>query len=584
MIAGAAGTAAAALGGGARAAAQETPMHEDTGPPVTGPDDVVFPSRPHLLRDGGAAEAGLVAEHVARIGPETAAHLDGPAPSFPGFVVLAARDGVVVEHRAEGHRVRYASWDAENGAPVELPPDQWEEATLDTIYDLASISKLFTATVAGRFAQDGLIEFDAPVVEYLPAFGFDDLAKNTITVGQLLSHTAGQAAWINLYDLPDDESRMAAIFTEPLRRAPGSGYQYSDLNLIVLGKLLERVGDAGLDELVAEYITGPLGMDDTGYNPPPDELGRVAATEYQPWTGRGMIRGEVHDENAWAFGGVAGHAGVFSTARDLAVFGQTVLNGGAYGGARVLEEKTARLVFTDTNAHLGSSAARGLGWQLHQRWYMDAMTSPVTAGHTGYTGTSIVLDPLNGTLLVLLANRVHPTREWGTVSSYRRSAARPLGRAVPVRPRTGRESWYSGQADGTTATLTADLGETVAGGEADFALWFDTEYSDIGSFEASADGRTWEPVPLRFSAGEYRWETDGAFSGYSGRDWIDAEATLPDGTGMVRWSYASDPAYQGRGIYVDKIRVRRGWETVFNGARKRDRARLEADGWTLSGD
>ena len=584
MMSGAAATVAAALAGGAPATAQEGPMHERTGPPGAGPDEVVFPSRPHLLREGSAEEAGLVAEHVARIAPETAAFLEGPTPSFPGFVVLAARDGVVAAHRAEGHRVRYSSWDAEAGAPAELPPEQWEEATVDTIYDLASISKLFTAAVAGRFAQEGRIDFADPVVEHLPAFGSSDLAKNTITVGQLLAHTAGQVSWIDLYSLPDDESRMEAIFAEPLRRQPGSGYEYSDLNLIVLGKLLERVGGAGLDELVAEYITGPLGMTDTGYNPPADRLARVAATEYQPWTGRGMIRGSVHDENAWAFGGVAGHAGVFSTARDLAVFGQMILNGGIYGEARVLSEETARLVFTDTNAHLGAAAARGMGWQLGQRWYMDAMTSPVTAGHTGYTGTSIVLDPLSGTLLVLLSNRVHPTREWGTASAYRVAAARPLARAVPVAPRTGRDCWYAGQADGAAATLTADLGGGFDGARADFALWYDTEPTDLGAFEASPDGQRWVPVPLRLRAGRRRWETDGTFSGYSGRRWLEVEAELPSGTSRVRWVYRTDPLYQGRGVYIDRIRIRQGGTVVFNGDRPSDQAGLTAIGWSLSGN
>ncbi|WP_156037776.1 serine hydrolase domain-containing protein, partial [Glycomyces tenuis] len=329
IISGAAGSAFAALAGGARAAAEERPGGgEATGPPAAGPGDVDFPRRPHRLRTGDPSEAGLVAEHVDRIVPEVSAFMEGPEPSFPGFTVLAARDGVVVAHAAAGHRVRYASWDEETETAVELPAEQWEPATVDTIYDMASISKLFTATVTGRMIDEGRIDPAAPVVEYLPEFDGLDAAKRPITVGQLLSHTSGMIAFVNLYALPDDAARMAKIYAHPLQREPGSGYEYSDLNLIVLAEVLERVTGGALDELVAEFVTGPLGMADTGYNPPPETVGRVAATEYQPWTGRGMIRGSVHDENAWSFGGVAGHAGVFSTAWDLAVFGQMVLNGG----------------------------------------------------------------------------------------------------------------------------------------------------------------------------------------------------------------------------------------------------------------
>nr|WP_277606007.1 serine hydrolase [Glycomyces sp. L485] len=509
--------------------------------------------------------------------------MEGPTPSFPGFTVLAALDGVVVKHAAAGHRLRYASWEDETDTAVELPADQWEPTSTDTLFDLASISKLFTATVTGRLIDEGL-DLAAPVVEYLPEFDGLDPAKTPITMGQLLSHASGMISFIRLYDLPDDRARMEEIYARPLRRAPGSGYEYSDLNLIVLAEALERATGSGLDDLVAEFVTGPLGMADTGYNPPPEALHRVAATEYQPWTGRGMIRGSVHDENAWSFGGVAGHAGIFSTAWDLAVFGQMVLNGGRYGDATVLSEATARLVFTDASPGLGAGAARGLGWQLGQRWYMEAMSSPVTAGHTGYTGTSIVLDPLAGTMLVLLSNRVHPTRGRGTVSSYRRAASRPMGRAVPVTPRTGREAWYSGQADGTTATLTAPLHAPVDRGSVEFALWYDTESSDVGTLEASADGETWTSVPLDLCAGGHRWQTDGSFAGFSGRQWIDARAELPDGTGRLRWTYASGPDYQGRGVYVDKVRVRQGWKIVFNSSLPQDDSRFEAEGWYPSRD
>ncbi len=577
VLGGAVGAVCSALALASRANAEERPsMPELTGPPTAGPYDVTFPETPLRLRHGTCSQARLTTAHIERIVPELQSHMEGPEPSFPGYAVLAARDGVVALHEAGGHRLRYSGWDEEGASPVELPSREWLAAEKDTVYDLASISKLFTAAVTGVLIDDGLIDLKAPVVEYLTDFDAFDAEKTPITLGQLLSHTSGMVAVVNLYDLPDERSRMEAIYAHPLRREPGSGYEYSDLNLIVLGKVLEHVAGQPLDALVAELICEPLGLEDTGYDPV-DPV-RTAATEYQPWTGRGLVHGEVHDENAWVFGGVAGHAGVFATAWDLAVFGQMILNGGRYGGAEILSEATARLIFTDQNAGFGESAARGLGWQLGQRWYMDAMSSPVTVGHTGYTGTSIVLDPLAGTLLVLLTNRVHPTRERGTESVYRRAASRPLGRAVPVEPKAGKQAWFAGTADGTVATLTAALPGPVSEGTAAFALWYDTEATDTAALEASADGETWAAVPLDLRTEDHHWGTEGAFSGFSGRQWIDAAAVLPEGTARLRWVYASDPLYQGRGVYVDAIEVREGRAVVFEGDG------LEADGWELVRD
>ncbi|MDN3242453.1 serine hydrolase domain-containing protein [Glycomyces tritici] len=574
MLGGAAG-AALALAFASRANAEEIPsMPELTGPPTAGPYDVTFPETPARLRYGSCREARLTPAHIARIAPGLDSFMEGPAPAFPGYTVLAARHGVVVEHASGGHRLRYSGWDETAKTAVELPPEQWLPAADDTVYDLASISKLFTATVTGALMDDGRIDLKLPVVDYLPDFDALDPQKTPITLGHLLSHTSGMIAFINLFGLPDEQARMEAIYARPLRRPPGSGYEYSDLNLIVLGKILEIVTEKPLDALVDEIICEPLGLKDTGYNPV--DRARTAATEYQPWTGRGMVHGEVHDENAWAFGGVAGHAGVFATAWDLAVFGQMILNGGRYNGTEVLTRNTARLIFTDMNSGQGESAARGLGWQLGQRWYMDAMSSPVTVGHTGYTGTSLVLDPLAGTLLVLLTNRVHPTRNRGTASAYRRAASRPMGRAVPVRIKD--RAWYAGQADAATATLTGVLPRAVSGAKASFKLWYDTEATDVAVFEASPDGTAWTAVPLDLRTDDHCWRAEGVFSGFAGRQWIDAAAVLPEGTSRVRWRYTSDPNYQGRGVYVEKVKVREGRALLC------EDADLEPDGWEPVGD
>ncbi len=557
------------------------------------PADLTF--RPRTLRPGSPQRAGLLAEHIERIVPAAAEYMTPgpgrPNPSHPGFVVLAARNGVIVEHAARGHALRYASWDAEAGAPVELPREEWVETRPDTLFDMASVTKLFTSVVLTILAERGDLDLSARVAHYLPDFDRADPDKSPIVVEQLLTHTSGMKPWMSLAGYPDDEARMAAIYAKPLVFAPGTDYTYSDLNLITAGRLVEEMTGKGLDRLVQELITGPLRLRDTGFNPPAAKLDRIAATEYQPWTDRGMVHGSVHDENAYYLGGVAGHAGIFSTAADMAVFGQMVLGGGVYDGTRLLREDTVRSMLTNRNPQFGGGAARGLGWQLDQRWYMDCLTSPVAFGHTGYTGTCLVGDPLAGTLYVLLTNRVHPTREWGTSSSYRRIPARHLGRALPVRPAVGRAAWFSGQEDASTGTLEVPLRRPVAeDASMRFRLWYDTESTDVCTVEATTASEPgpsdWRPVPLELRTDDgHRWSrADGTFSGFSARRWLHVRATLPDGVSAVRWRQETDAVYQGRGVYVDDIRVLDGHRPVFLSVRPQDNDRIRAAGWTESRD
>src|SRR5690606_22146917 len=252
------------------------------------------------------------------------------------------------------------------------------------------------------------LELEAPVASYLPDFA--RAGKQDMTIRQLLTHTSGFRAWIPLYEAPTHEERIRLLLDEAPVDPPGTAYRYSDLNLISLQLVLERITGRTLDVLLHEGITGPLGMRSTRYNPPASWKPRIAATEdaRRPWSGldRGLVWGEVHDENAFSLGGVAGHAGVFSTARDLAVLGRTLLNGGVYGGARVLRPESVELMFTDFNTVFPGDE-HGLGFELYQHWYMGAMATPRTAGHTGFTGTSLVLDPTTDSFLVVLGNSVH---------------------------------------------------------------------------------------------------------------------------------------------------------------------------------
>jgi hypothetical protein len=278
---------------------------------------------------------------------------------------------------------------------------------------------------------------------------------------------------------------------------------------------------------------------------------------------------------------VAGHAGLFSTAHDLAILAQTLLDGGTYGHVRILDSGTVRLIFTDFTAGLPGGDIRSIGFELNQRWYMGGLSSPVTAGHTGFTGTDMVIDPLSHSFVILLTNRVHPSRNWGSINPARVAVTQDMASAIPVRPAEGRDAWFSQTKDRTTATLTAPL--PAAATRLSFDLWYDTEETDIGTLETTTDGTTWTAAPLTLRAGGDTWTTPGTFSGFEGRRWLTATATLPPGTTAVRWRYTTDPTLQGRGVYVDGVRAfDAAGHLAFNGERPADAARFTSDGWVLS--
>ncbi|MFC3346559.1 serine hydrolase domain-containing protein [Streptomyces echinoruber] len=358
--------------------------------------------------------------HLVR---EVRALTTGERPWAPGAVVVAGRGPVVAVAEAAGWAVRYARYDPDTGRGVELPPAQWVPVTVDTPFDLASLTKLFTAVAAVQQIERGTLGIDARVGAYLP--DFRGVAAHGVTVRQLLTHTSGLRPELPLYDCADDAERLARLRAEEPVGEPGGAFCYSDLNMLLLQHVLERITGRRLDALVRDGITRPLGMTATRFGPCPG----AAATEDQrrPWAkaDRGMLRGEVHDENAWALGGVAGHAGLFGTARDLAVFCRALLAGGAYGPARILGPDFVELLLTPP----------GLGFALDQPWFMGELAGRGAAGHTGFTGTSLVLDPATDTFLVLLTNRVHPVRRppdgaGGADSRPRAAAATRLARAV----------------------------------------------------------------------------------------------------------------------------------------------------------
>jgi CubicO group peptidase (beta-lactamase class C family) len=528
---------------------------------------------------GIAEQAGLLPRYIARIRPAVESGLQ-PSPErplYPGAVVLAARDGVIAEHAAVGDALRYAS-----SAGEELPPEQRILMRPDTIFDVASLSKLFTAVVAMQQVELGRLDLDAPVAHYIPDFAAG--GKQDVTVRQLMTHTAGLPAGLGLDPYPTIEERLAAVFAVGLRYEPGTQYLYSDLSFIVVGAIVERLTGQRLDEVVRAGVIEPLGLRDTMYNPPAELRPRIAPTEWQEG-GRGLIWGEVHDRTSWLLGGTAGHAGVFSTAADLAVFVQTMLNGGRYGSARILRPQTVAEMLTNGNVHLGRGAERGLGFQLAQYSYMGAMRTPDTYGHTGFTGTSLVADPATRSFVILLSNRVHPTRAWSELGGIRRTVANEVARAVAVRPMDGREAWFSGMEDDSEARLTLPVPPAATPRRLSFAYWWDTEADyDVAHVETSTDGVTWTPLPLRLHGPGGRWDSDGTVSGYQGRRWYVARAVLPADARWLRWRYSTDAAYVGRGVYVDRVRITTAEGVLFDERRPADDARWLPDGFTKSAD
>ena len=233
-------------------------------------------------------------------------------------------------------------------------------------------------------------------------------------------------------------------------------------------------------------------------------------------------------------------------------------------------------MITNENTEFGSNA-HGLGFELDQRWYMGGLSSLRTAGHTGYTGTSLVIDFASRSFVILLTNRVHPSRSWGSVNPARVAAAQGLAESLAVRPREGRTAWFSETANARTATLTVPVPASARPLRLSWQQFVDTEASDLLTLQVSGDGgATWTTLPYRLGA-----ETvDGPYAISGLRRWQSAAAEVPAGTTAVRWTYVQDAALSGRGIYLDGITVRDGRRLVVDTEHHPDR--VTADGWTLA--
>lgn len=525
-----------------------------------------------VLRDGTPQEVGLdpgpIQTSVNELNGWTQNQPDTGHPMFSGQVTLLAHDGVVVTKDAAGYALRYSDQQGDL-----LPSEEWIPMRTDTIFDLASLSKLFTCIVAMQQIQAGKLDLNATVASYLPEFATN--GKGTITIKELMTHTSGLPADppTPLWQYPDMPSRIHAILDVTPQYAPGSTYLYSDMNMMTLQLVVQQITGKTLDVLVRNGITAPLGMHDTMYNPPASLKPRIAAEEYEVGPGepqRGLVWGQVHDENAWALGGVAGHAGVFSTVDDMAILAQTILNGGTYAGHRILSQASVTQMLTNYNqAYPGNS--HGLGFELDQRWYMGRLDSTMTAGHTGFTGTTIVIDPVSRSFALQFSNRVHPTRNWGSTNPARRAADDALANSMAVRAPDGQPSWYSGIYDATTATLTTPAittrGNPVS---VSYDTFVDTEPDyDLVTLQESTDGgTTWTTVPVTASGPGAPAGVVTTLSGGT-RHWWRVRAQLPASSGSVqlRWQYVTDPAYTGRGVNVSGVTVADQHGVLFDGDR-----------------
>ena len=311
--------------------------------------------------------------------------------AYPGASVIIGRRGFTVWKKGYGR----LSWN-EHARPVV--PDE-------SIYDLASLTKVVATTTAAMILYDeGKLALDAPVQRYLPEF--TGAGKERVTVGQLLSHHAGLPAGLAIWRTATDAAGgRLQILQAPLKHAPGTTMLYSDLGPIIAGFVIEAITHQPLDRFVQERVFTPLGMTNTGFRPGMALRPRIAPTEKGTLRGVGMLQGEVHDETAFRLDGIAGNAGLFGTAGDLAIFAQMLLNGGTFDGVRIVNDTTIRRFITPV------ADARAIGWEVAaQERGAGEFLSLHAFGHVGFTGTSLWIDPERELFVILLTNRVHEPR------------------------------------------------------------------------------------------------------------------------------------------------------------------------------
>lgn len=350
------------------------------------PDRAVL-SAPPKLTVATPESAGMKSQALAAIDAEVEKEIS--AKKLPGAVILIGRQGSVVFLKAYGNK---------QVEPETVP------MTVDTVFDMASVTKpVATATSVMILVERGKLRIGDCVARHIPEFAAN--GKEGITVEQLLVHQSGLIADNALADYADGpEKAMERVLALKPATEPGTNFKYSDMNFVVLGELVKRLTGKSVHEFSTENVFGPLGMTETGYVPREELRTRAAPTEKRDGE---WMRGEVHDPRAYKLGGVAGHAGLFSTAADLAVYAQMMINRGSYGGVRILRPRTVDLM---TRGVPVSAGMRGLGWDMLTGYSINRGQgmSPSAYGHGGFTGTGLWIDPELELFVIFLSNRVHP--------------------------------------------------------------------------------------------------------------------------------------------------------------------------------
>ena len=363
------------------------------------------------LRPAAAETAGFKPGTFAEVDTTVESFIERKA--FPGAVVAVGRDGALVHLKAYGKRTYDPS------APA---------MTLDTLFDLASLTKVIvTTTMAMMMVDEGRLDLDRPVREYFPKFTGG--GKDKVTVRHLLTHSSGVDWWAPLYkdahSLPEYLNRIIPM---ELKYEPGTKSVYTDLGVLMLGDILERVSGSDLDTFAKTRLFEPMKMRDTGYRPPESLKARIAPTEIDNEWRKRLVWGEVHDENAAGLGGVAPHAGLFGAAEDLARFATMLLNGGVFENRRYISPSTVAQFTARANV---PDSSRALGWDTPSaNSSAGTLMSKAAFGHTGFTGTSMWMDPETKTFVVILTNRVHPTRENNQIREARPAIADAVMRGL----------------------------------------------------------------------------------------------------------------------------------------------------------
>jgi len=331
--------------------------------------------------------------------------------AFPGAIaVVGSRAGILAQSAA-------GRLDA---ADATAPNEQ-------TLWDLASLTKVIGMTSAVlHLAQRGRLDLDAPVQRYLPEW--TGPGKERVTLRHLLTHSGGLPSWRPLYkEATSAAHALSLVLATPLDTTPGARMVYSDLGAILMGQVATRVAGMPFDQYVTREVFRPLGMRETQWRPAASLRPRIAPTEVDPWRQR-HLRGEVHDENAFALGGVSAHAGLFSSAADLSRFARMYLNHGSLDGVRVFDSAT---IARFTSLQDSALSSRALGWEKPSGSNSAGRRmSRAAFGHTGFTGTSIWIDPSHDVFVLLLTNRVNPTRENRRIGQVRISLADAVMGAV----------------------------------------------------------------------------------------------------------------------------------------------------------